>query len=644
MVTVPQPEAEPSMLEYALGYLMDRRPIFPVCFATGKGRCLQHGACSNPGKLPLVAWKRYQTELPTEADVARWWGGKTQANIGMATGDLSGVVVLDTDSGDAWKEALRRGIPNTPSVRTGKPGGCHFHFQHPGVDVSNFAGKLAGIDFRGDGGYVLLPPSQHASGPRYRWIEGTQSLEHATVPDWLMELLAANPGVNGTASGEHAPLDLDLILRGVPEGQRDETIWRYACKLRGDDVPLQYAETMVRQAARLCRPPFNEDAAAEKVRRAYRGYQPSVVLEVPEGGLSAPGHEPVKVILADPEPTELDYPIQTLAELMARPVQEIRELVEGLLFAGRTTWIFSDPNAGKTITALALGLHIAAGVPFCGLEVQQGAVLLLEEDSSLEVIKEYVDMLSDIYGFDLDTMPFYINTLQGLRVTDARGIAMARLAIKAAVDRSEETLVLVIWDTTETLVPSDKFSTREFDPFGQCLRATVNDGIANAVLDHTRKPPQQGVKGAAWKPPTDPASLLELLYGSRAKSAIADVMIHLGGGLKGTGIRATFCKMRGELPAPVDIQFQPDTGFTVSPMQRETRTPTEQKIVKWLNSQPVDWYLLAEIIEGSAVPHRSGVRALIALRQRRLVQRDDSRGDKSGARYRLNSVPDASFS
>lgn len=631
---MPEPDAVPSMLEYALGYLMDRKPIFPVCFAVSKGRCLQHGVCKNAGKTPLVAWKRYQTELPTEEDVTRWWGGNTPANIGMATGELSGIVILDTDSGDAWKEALRRGVPHTPSVRTGKPGGCHFHFKHPGIDASNFAGRLPGIDFRGDGGYAMLPPSQHENGIRYRWIEGTQSQPHAEVPEWVMALLTGSAGTDGTVNQDRVPLDLDQILRGIPEGQRDDTIWRYACKLRGDNVPMDYAEVMVRQAARACRPPFNEDTAAEKVRRAYREYQPSIVLEAPE---------PVQQAAPSP-PTELDYPIQTLAELMARPTQEIRELVEGLLFAGRTTWIFSDPNAGKTLTTIALGLHIAAGLPFCGLAVEQGAVLLIEEDSSLEVIKEYVDMLSDIYGFNLDTLPFYINTLQGLRVTDARGVALARLAIKAAVERSGETLVLVIWDTTETLVPSDKFSTREFDPFGQCLRATVNDGIANAVLDHTRKSPQQGAKGAAWKAPTDPPSLLELLYGARAKSAIADVMIHLGGGLKGAGIRATFCKMRGELPAPVDLQFLPDTGFSVSPTQRTTRTPTEQKIVKWLNGQPVEWYLLAEIVEGAAVTQRSGERALSAMKQRRLVQRDDTRADKNGSRYRLNAVPDARFS
>lgn len=628
------------MLEYALGYLMDRWPIFPVCFATGKGRCIQHGACTNAGKRPLVEWKRYQTELPTDADVARWWGGNAQANIGMATGELSGVVVLDADSGEAWKEILRRGPTNTPSVRTGKPGGVHFHFRHPGVDVSNFAGKLAGIDFRGDGGYVLLPPSQHASGPRYRWIEGTQSLDHAAVPGWLMELLTATPSANGTASqGDYTPLDLDLILRGVPEGQRDETIWRYACKLRGDDVPIQYAETMVRQAARLCRPPFSEDAAAEKVRRAYREYQPSVVLEVPEGGLSAPGHE----AKTDVAPAELDYPTQTLWELMQRPTPEIKELVEGILFAGRTTWMFSDPNTGKTIFALALGMHIAAGKPFCGLEVQQGSVLLIEEDSSLDVINGYVTMLSEVYGFDMPSMPFRINTVQNLRIIDVRGLATARLAIKSAAEKLGGSLALVIWDTTETLVPSEKFSTREFDLFGQCLRSTVNEGTANLVIDHTRKAPHQGAKGAAWKIPTDPSALLELLYGARAKSAIADVMLHIGGRLEG-GIHATFCKMRGELPAPLDIQFQPDTGFTVSPVQRTTRTPTEQKIVKWLNGMPIDWYLLADIIEGAGVTHRSGVRALIAMKQRRLVQRDDSRATKDGAMYRLNALPETSFS
>ena len=389
-----------------------------------------------------------------------------------------------------------------------------------------------------------------------------------------------------------------------------------------------------------------ESLINDDIRRCIQRWRdtPRVEIELPPGGISLPGHESkraggtVNGTVNEPG-TEVVYPIQTLAQLMAKPMVEAEQLVEGLLWAARTHWWFSDPNVGKTLVLLGLGLHIAAGRAFCGLQVKQGAVLLIEEDSSLSVLTDYVDMLCGIYDFDLDSLPFYINEIQGLRITNADGRAVALQAIRACPGP----LSLIVWDTAERLVPSDTFTSRELDQFGQLLQWTVNQGISNAVVDHTKKPPAP-VKGAKPKPPTEPTELVNLLYGARAKGAISDVMTHFGGGLKSGNVKATFCKMRGELPSPLDIQFQPDTGFTIQAPPRATRTPTEQKIVKWLNSRPVDWYLLADIIAGAEVAERSGKRAVIALKERRLIEKDESRADRDGAMYRLRAAPEAVFS
>ena len=60
-------------------------------------------------------------------------------------------------------------LPDTVSLRTGGRG-QHFYFQHPGVPIPNYAGKLGpGLDVRGEGGYVVAPPSIHLSGKPYEW-------------------------------------------------------------------------------------------------------------------------------------------------------------------------------------------------------------------------------------------------------------------------------------------------------------------------------------------------------------------------------------------------------------------------------------------------------------------------------------------
>jgi hypothetical protein len=241
-------------LAHALAYLERGWPVFPVCRAIREGRCVQHGECKHAGKVPLVRWEAYQTRLPTEAEVRQWWNTHRTANIGMATGALSGVVVLDADGSEARKEALSRGVPQTRAVWTGKPGGAHYHLAHPGFDVRNFARRLPGLDFRGDGGYVLLPPSHHASGADYRWVDGAEALDIATMPDWLLDLVHSPAGPDGVSS-DHVPVDLERVLDGIPEGERDDTLYRFVCKLRGDNVPQVYATMLMRQAARLCRPP-----------------------------------------------------------------------------------------------------------------------------------------------------------------------------------------------------------------------------------------------------------------------------------------------------------------------------------------------------------------------------------------------------
>ena len=125
------------------------------------------------------------------AIVGRWWQTWPNANIGIATGRRSGLVVLDVDfraDGDASLAALvgqHEPLLETACVHTGG-GGLHYYFSHPGGTVRNSASVLgAGLDIRGDGGYVVAPPSLHVSGQAYSWALACHS---APLPKWLHEL------------------------------------------------------------------------------------------------------------------------------------------------------------------------------------------------------------------------------------------------------------------------------------------------------------------------------------------------------------------------------------------------------------------------------------------------------------------------
>jgi hypothetical protein len=414
------------MLEHALEYLKLGYPVFPICSPLMGQH--QHGGkpCTSPGKRPLVAWEPYQSRLPTEAEVRRWWSSEPRANIGLATGALSGVIVLDCDSGEARSLAMEKGgLDRTPAVWTGKPGGIHYWLEHPGEDVRNFARRLPGTDLRGDGGYVLLPPSRHVSGADYRWNEHTLGMQPKPVPPWLGELLRGGSGAAASdESGDHEPLDLTAILNGIGQGARDDTLYRYACKMRGDNVPQAYAEQMIRQAARLCKPAFDEDEAVGKVTNAYKDFQPNADWS----SLLDDDEETVEARVAE-EPLPQPF-LRPISELLAMPEVEPDWLVNQLFTVGSNGWVAAEPKVGKSWTVLELVYALSTGSPFLGrfaVKQPRRVMYIQEEDSLQRVLRRLKKLLkgdpsreppSDEYlrwsirsGFKLDSQE-WLNRLQ----------------------------------------------------------------------------------------------------------------------------------------------------------------------------------------------------------------------------------------
>jgi Bifunctional DNA primase/polymerase, N-terminal len=120
-------------------------------------------------KKPLVAWEPYQTDRASEETLTQWFTSWPDANVGIVTGAISDLVVIDCDSKDATRELknIVSELKPIPRVKTGH--GWHFFFKHPGKSVLNRVGVLPKMDVRGDGGYVVAPPSVHSSGKRYEW-------------------------------------------------------------------------------------------------------------------------------------------------------------------------------------------------------------------------------------------------------------------------------------------------------------------------------------------------------------------------------------------------------------------------------------------------------------------------------------------
>src|SRR5918998_5941157 len=126
----------------------------------------------------------YLTRKATQEELGAWsWSG-----VGIVTGPVSGVLVLDVDGPDGEAELGAHGHPVTPMVRTAS-GGLHLYFKHPEQHVRTGIRVGPGLDVKAAGGYVVAPPSVGANGRPYEWVVSPEDAGLADPPKWLMTLL-----------------------------------------------------------------------------------------------------------------------------------------------------------------------------------------------------------------------------------------------------------------------------------------------------------------------------------------------------------------------------------------------------------------------------------------------------------------------
>lgn len=199
----------PNMLTHALDYAERMKwLVFPVHTPVLDGgpvkcSCGKGAGCKFIGKHPR--WTTgtlehgHNSATTDPSVITSWWTAWPDANIGIATGPASGLVVLDDDPRNGGNDTLaeleaRHGkMPATIQTLTGG-GGTHDYFLHPGagIYVKSKDGVLGpGIDVKGDGGYIVAPPSLHRSGKRYAWewssLPGEVNL--APLPDWMKDVI-----------------------------------------------------------------------------------------------------------------------------------------------------------------------------------------------------------------------------------------------------------------------------------------------------------------------------------------------------------------------------------------------------------------------------------------------------------------------
>lgn len=453
-----------SKLNMLRKYLAMGWALVPLHHVTNLGHgpacsCREALACKSAGKHPrLSAWQRPENLVRTEAALLPW---PAETNWGLATGVVSGVWALDVDPKNGGREAVDQlhaaGLLQRTRVHWTGSGGMHLLYRIPGdFTPTNRTGALPpGIDVRGDGGQIVLPPSVSGVGA-YR-LDGTLPLEPADAFPALLELIRpapvrhvprvimarVDPGGRYAAYARRA-VDGELTSLRQTHSSRNSRAWAAAVRvielcnapwaeLDGDDEYDRWREAGHAHPAGVDVPPSELDAIWRSALRhvggreasgpADRPWPPAGDVEVldflrgPIGsdtGVNDPfapvpsGRPPVLTLPvgtpvdAGATPAGVVDPVDALigsmltaAQLRALPPP--RPLINGIVDMATTAWLIGPSGSYKSFVALDWAAHVGLGRDWHGHAVTQGLSVYIVAEGATG-IRLRVDAWERTYG------------------------------------------------------------------------------------------------------------------------------------------------------------------------------------------------------------------------------------------------------
>ena len=251
--------------------------------------------CVVEGKRPLTR-RGFLDASSDPEQVAAWWSRTPNANIGIPTGAPSGVVVVDVDvhgphdGRAAFQRATDAGLVDGAGLLVRTPtGGTHVYFPAtPGQEQRSWQAATAGVDFRGDGGYIIAPPSRRIIDGHVRRYEvadiaahSVSSVDAARLRDFLDPRPVAPLRASSGSMDEDAER-LAVWVAGRGEGERNRGLFWAACRLAENGVSPAEALDALGAAAQSAG--LGDREITTTVRSAYRATQPAS--EVTPGGRS----------------------------------------------------------------------------------------------------------------------------------------------------------------------------------------------------------------------------------------------------------------------------------------------------------------------------------------------------------------------
>jgi|SRR5215210_3626420 len=285
--------------------------------------------------------KPYLSKQATDEEMSSWkWGG-----VGIVTGRVSGVIVLDIDGKEGEEELKRHGWTHSATATAKTGNGYQCYFQYPGGRVPTQVRFAPGLDLKADDGYVVAPPSVHPNGETYHWV---QPLEEgfAECPEWLLEAIRECP-----------PRRVEPVDGPIAEGTRNNTLTSLAGSMRARGLPEGVISDALKAVnASQCKPPLPE-WEVNFIAKSVASYP-------------APRMQGQTLLSVSPSSSLV---FTKLGSMLAEGVEPPEDLIPGLLYKEGIHSLYGQAGHGKTIAALWASLEtIKQGLPVIYVDEENG--------------------------------------------------------------------------------------------------------------------------------------------------------------------------------------------------------------------------------------------------------------------------------
>lgn len=314
----------------------------------------------------MTNWLQYNKTRATKEVATNWFTNLSGAGVGVVTGRISNMVVLDVESYCKIPlDELLKKYPTQMISRTGS-GGYHLFYQYPThvPHIGNRVGLFEGIDLRADGGFIVLPPTIHPSGGKYEWVK--RGIPGA-FPNSLLDV-QSQPKAQGDGW-------ITETLRGVSEGGRNDACARLAGYFFKKGMNADIVEALLMEWNERNDPPL----PTHEVRTTIKSIERSHVGELAQfTQLEFVNDQP-----QEEKPNTFDV-MKMTDYVKGYGGEGVSWLVDNWLPDKSITFLISPPESYKTWILLDLAVSISGGVPFLGrYNVNQtGPTMIIQQEDS----------------------------------------------------------------------------------------------------------------------------------------------------------------------------------------------------------------------------------------------------------------------